>query len=85
MGLIEILCLSLNAVLTRDVFVRETRLSAVDQIRFPGIYCTLTWVLVQGKRESECLDCFCSVFNILRQLTQPPASCAHTKYDHRWV
>lgn len=73
----------MNVALTRDVSVRRMRLSAVDLIRFPGIYCT--WVLVQSKRERECLDCFCSVFNILRQLTKPPASCTHTKYDHRWV
>lgn len=85
MCLIEILCFCLLNVGLSRVSVGQMRLSASrpDQISWNLLYFDLG-VGAGGAGEAECLDCFCSVFNILRQLTQPPpASCTHTQYDGR--
>lgn len=64
---------------TNETFCRRP-----DQISWNLLYFDFGVGVEKG--EQECLDCFCSVFNILRQLTQPPTFCTHSHIcNHRWV
>lgn len=67
------LFLPLNVGLSR-VSVGQMRLSAVEQIRFPGIDCTLTWVLVQGEPGDRMFRLFLLRLQHLEAI-DPTSSC----------